>query len=71
MSEVILMKIFIVDSQIVVSVQFNLADVNCTLCNFSHKHLIVHGVDVDTFKKYNLYFKHFWNANRAVTKGDY
>lgn len=58
-SEVILMKISIMNGHQNVSVKFNLTDVTCTLFKFSHKNLIVHGVNVDAFKKYNLYFKHF------------
>jgi hypothetical protein len=58
-SEVILMKISIMNSHQNVSVKFNLTVVTCTLFKFSHKNLIVHGVDVDAFKNYNLYFKHF------------
>jgi hypothetical protein len=58
-SEVILMKISIINSHQNVLVKFNLTDVTCTFFKFFHKNFIVRGVDVDAFKKYNLYFKHF------------
>ena len=53
------MKISIMNSHQNIAVKFNLTDVTCTLFKFSRTNLIVHGVDVDAFKKYNLYFKYF------------
>jgi len=48
------MKISIMNSHQNVSNKFNLTDVTCTLFKFSHKNLIVHGVDVVNFHIWGL-----------------
>jgi hypothetical protein len=64
-SELILMKIDIMDNHQKVSGEFSFTDVTCPLLYISFPmstslyKWLVHGVDVVIFKKYNFCFKHF------------